>query len=171
LHAGQSAAGGQAAPAAQPGAAAPVGDVNQVMRAIFFPNSNVIFNVQVEDPGAERPPQKNEAGKFSITGWGDNLYTRWEVVSYAAVALEESASLLTRQNRRCQNGKLAPVGEAEWRKFTAELADTARTIYAASQAKDRDKVSELTERLNEACASCHRVYRRGPDVDRCVAKQ
>lgn len=153
-------------------ATSPIGNLNQVMRAILFPNANLIFNVQLEDPGAEKPAaaQKDTGGSFSITAWGDSIYSRWEAVSYAAVALEESALLLMKSERRCQNGKPVPVAQADWTRFTAELAETARAVYTASQSKNRDVVIDLTDRLSEACASCHNVYRRGPDIDRCVPR-
>jgi hypothetical protein len=163
------------APAQQPPAAPtsppPEGNLNELMRAIFFPNANVIFNVQLEDPSAERPPAPKGgggAGSFSITSWGSNLYTPWESVSYAAVALEESSLLLMKAGRQCQNGRPVPVGEADWARFTEEVVATGKAVYAAAQMKDRDKVTELTERLNDSCQSCHSVYRRGGDATRCV---
>ncbi len=150
-------------------AAATMGNANEVMRSILFPNANVIFNVQLEDPGEEKKPVEQKSGGFSITTWGSGLYSPWEVVSYAAVALEESALLMNKPGRLCQNGKPVPVTRADWTKFTTELSDTAKAVYAASQAKNRDTVVELTERLNDSCQACHQVYRRGNDVTRCVA--
>lgn len=147
----------------------PMGNMNQLMRSIFFPNANMVFNVQLEDPGA-KPVAGQKGGNFSITAWGDNLYSRWEIVSYAAVALEESAILLNRPGRLCANGKPVPVDRADWGKFVAELGDTAKVIYTASVAKDRDKVVDLTERLNDSCQACHNAYRRGADEMRCTPK-
>lgn len=164
---------GQAGPIATPTPASPpLANLNQMMRAILFPNANVIFNVQLEDPDekpAPAPAQKDTAG-FSITSWGDRLYPRWDVVSYSALALEESAVLLNRTERLCQNGRPVPVTLADWTRFTKELADTAKAVYTASQAKNRDVVIELTGRLNDSCQSCHAVYRRGVGVDRCVPR-
>ena len=40
---------------AQAPAAQPVGTLAQVMRGILFPNSNLLFDVQTQDPGA--PPE------------------------------------------------------------------------------------------------------------------
>jgi hypothetical protein len=166
LHAGQS----SSAPVRP---AAPLGNLNQVMRGVLFPNANVIFNVQNEDPAVEKKPAAlpDPAAGFSLTAWGDGLYPRWEVVKYAAVALEESASLLTNAERVCQNGRPVPTTQADWTRYSTELADTAKAVYAASQAKNRDAVIELTDRLNEACANCHNAYRRGPDADRCLPKR
>jgi hypothetical protein len=164
---------GQTPPSSQAGPDAPLGNLNQVMRGILFPNANVIFNVQNEDPAVEKTPaaRTDAAAGFSLTAWGDGLYPRWEVVKYAAVALEESASLLTKTERVCQNGRPVPTTQADWTRYSTELAEAAKAVYAASQAKNRDAVIELTDRLNEACANCHNAYRRGPDADRCVPKR
>ena len=37
----------------------------------------------------------------------------------------------------------------------AELADAGRAAYRASQSRDRDAVSEVTNRIAEACLLCH----------------
>ena len=171
LHAGSPQAPAPAAQAAAPKAPQPIGDLNQVMRSIFFPNANIIFNVQLEDPGAKVTTKPGDPGsKFNITSWGDGLYAKWDVVSYAAVALDESAYLLLKPDRMCANGKPAPVTDANWIKFSNEVGDTAKAVYAASTARKRDTVVDLTDRLNESCASCHNVYRRGADATRCMPK-
>jgi hypothetical protein len=168
VHAGQQPASSAAIPPPA-AAAAPIGNLNEMMRSILFPNANLVFNVQLEDPSEVKPPAPNSPKGFSITSWGSGLYSPWEMVSYSAVALEESAYLLMKPGRLCQNGKPVPVAAADWVKFSVEVSDTAKAVYTASQAKDRDKVIELTERLNDSCQSCHQVYRRGNDVTRCVA--
>ncbi|MQA28419.1 MAG: hypothetical protein GEU82_01075, partial [Luteitalea sp.] len=56
---------GAQAQAARPAAAAePTGDLAQLMRGILFPNSNLIFDAQSNDPGA---PKKPEAGGGGAT--------------------------------------------------------------------------------------------------------
>ena len=61
--------------------------------------------------------------------------------------------------RRCENGRPAPVDRADWKQFTQALVDVSRDIYRAAQTRKQDAVIELTERLNETCANCHKVYR------------
>jgi hypothetical protein len=58
------------APAATPGASLPAaeGNLAELMRAIAFPNSNVIFNVQIKNPGVQ--PKKAQASTlFDYAEW------------------------------------------------------------------------------------------------------
>jgi mono/diheme cytochrome c family protein len=140
----------------------PSGNMAQVMRGILFPSSNIIFNVQGQDPGAPRVPY--EAGKtnFSWADWGAGIYSGWEVVDYAAIALAESAPLLMTPGRRCENGKPAPVERADWLKFTQELVEAGRAAYKASQTRNQAAVDEISGRVADACLACHEVYRDKP---------
>ena len=54
-------------PAPAKPAAKPAGSLAQVMRGIFFPNSNIIFDVQQNDPGAAK---KKPEGGASATDTG-----------------------------------------------------------------------------------------------------
>jgi mono/diheme cytochrome c family protein len=140
---------------------APAGNLNQVMRGILFPSSNLIFTVQTHDPAAPAPKrpanQSNEA--FSTFEWGQGIYKGWEIVDYAAVAIAESAPLLLEPGRRCENGRPVPVTDPDWIKFTLELAETGRAAYKASQTRNQEVVSDFTEQIANACLHCHQVYR------------
>jgi len=137
------------------------GNLAQVMRGILFPSSNLIFNVQSQDPGQKTGPgyEPGATGAFSWVDWGAGIYSRWEVVDYAAVALAESAPLLLTPGRRCENGKPVPVERADWVKYTAELVEAARAAYKASQSRNQDAVIEATNQVADACLNCHVVYR------------
>ncbi len=140
-------------------AAIPVtGNMQQLMAAILFPSSNIIFNVQTHDPGA--PVKPAEVGKegFSWVDWGAGIYGGWELIDNAAIAISESAPLLLTP-RRCQNGRLAPVDRPDWIQFTQGLAEAGRAAYKASQSRSQEAVSEVTNQLADACQACHRVYR------------
>ena len=140
----------------------PAGNLNQVMRGILFPSSNIIFNVQTHDPGAplpKRPPNQAADAAFSMTDWGAGIYKGWEIIDYAAVALAESAPLMLTPGRRCENGRPVPVQDADWIKYTMELAETGRAAYKASQTRKQDVVSDITEQIANACLHCHQVYR------------
>lgn len=157
---------GQTAPIATAGTQAlsfpPAGNLNQVMRGILFPSSNIIFNVQTNDPGAPAPKLTENQAKdaaFSMTAWGAGIYKGWEIIDYAAVALAESAPLMLTPGRRCENGRPVPVTDADWIKFTLELAETGRAAYKASQTRNQEVVSEITEQIANACLHCHQVYR------------
>jgi mono/diheme cytochrome c family protein len=138
----------------------PAGNMAQLMRGVLFPSANMIFNVQRYDPAT--PPKANNQAKdagFSWVDWGAGVYTGWEIVDYAAVALGETAPLMLTPGRRCENGKPVPVNDPEWIKFSNELYDTSKAVYAAAQTRSQEKVSDITERLADMCLHCHQVYR------------
>jgi S-disulfanyl-L-cysteine oxidoreductase SoxD len=143
----------------------PVGDMAQVMRGILFPSSNIIFNVQTNDPGAPVTPGQVGAGattSFSWVDWGAGIYKGWEIVDYAAISVAESAPLMLTPGRRCENGRPVPVDRPDWIKFSQELADAGRAAYKASQTRNQDAVSDATSQLADSCLHCHQVYRDKP---------
>jgi hypothetical protein len=149
----------------------PEGNLAELMRAIAFPNSNIIFNVQVKDPGAQ--PKKDLASSpFDYVAWGATVYPGWLAVDQAAVALTETAALLLTPGRRCQNGRPVPVDRADWQRYVAALADAGRLAHRASQARKYEAFVDVSDKLNDACANCHKVYRdkggaEGSGVGRC----
>jgi mono/diheme cytochrome c family protein len=154
---------GPAAAAASKGPTFPAaGNLAQVMRGILFPSSNIIFNVQTNDPGAPVKPGQVGAGAttaFSWVDWGAGIYKGWQIVDYAAVAVAESAPLMLTPGRRCENGRPVPVDRPDWIKFTQELADAGRAAYKASQTRSQEAVSDASNQLADACLHCHQVYR------------
>jgi mono/diheme cytochrome c family protein len=138
----------------------PLGNMAQLMRGIFFPNSNLIFTVQTRDPGAPaKPTADNPNAGFSFVDWGAGIYGGWELVDNAALALADASPLMLAPGIRCENGRLAPVSDPEWVKFTEDLIAVARRTYRLSQTRNQEAVSEATGDLSDACAACHGVYR------------
>ncbi len=123
--------------------------------------SNIIFNVQSHDPAVPlaRPDSIDTAGGFNWTVWGSGIYSGWELVDYAAIALAESAPLMLTPGRRCENGRPVPVDDPEWIRFTEELVEAGRAAYRASQTRNQDVLTEITFQLADACLLCHEVYR------------
>jgi mono/diheme cytochrome c family protein len=165
------AAGGIAAPTSSANLAAggrtppalPPGNMAQVMRGILFPSSNLLFNVQNQDPGEQKVGwSPGGPTAFSWVDWGAGIYSGWELVDYAAIALAESTPLLLTPGRRCENGKPVPVERADWVAYVAELAEAGRAAYRASQSRNRDAVAEVTNQIADACLHCHDVYRDKP---------
>lgn len=142
--------------------ARPPGNLAQVMRGILFPSSNLIFNVQNSDPGEQKMGWQPGTTPFGWADWGAGIYSGWELVDYAAIALVESASLLLSPDRRCENGQPVPVEREDWVQYTATLAEAGRAAYRASQSRDRDAVIEVTNQIAEACLLCHEAYRDKP---------
>jgi mono/diheme cytochrome c family protein len=137
------------------------GNVGQVMRGILFPSANIVFTVQSIDPGAKRPEVKDGApdGGFDWFSWGNSVYSGWDVVDYASIAVAESASLMLTPGRKCENGRAVPLSDPDWIKFTNELLDAGKASYKASQSRNQEAVSKSTDQLNASCNNCHRVYR------------
>jgi hypothetical protein len=135
----------------------PTGNLIQVMRGVLFNNANLIFDVQQVDPAAPVKPGKEEGA--TTTASFANVYSGWQVVENAAVALDESVDMILRAGRTCQNGTPVPVAQADYVKTALGLRQTSRAILKAAQQKDRDKVNDLAGDLSEACAACHQIYR------------
>lgn len=139
----------------------PLGNMAQLMRGIFFPNSNLIFTVQTHDPAA-RPDTKVDASTqskgFSWVDWGAGIYGGWELVDNAAIALADASPLML-VPMRCENGRQAPVTDPDWIRYTEEMIAVSRRIYKLSQSRDQEAVADATGDLSDACAACHGAYR------------
>ena len=149
----------------------PEGNLAELMRAIAFPNANIIFNVQLKDPGAQVKKQP-AAAPFDYVEWGSTVYPGWLAIDQAAVAITESAPLLLTPGRRCQNGRPVPVDRADWKQYVKDLVEVGRLARRTSQARSYDAFVEVSEKLNDACANCHKVYRdkggtEGSGATRC----
>jgi hypothetical protein len=162
-----------AAPAAKPAAQAPAkpaagapvrvtakvqGNLAQVMRGILFPNSNIIFDAQNNDP-----TKKKEDAQFG------NPYGGWQSVENASIALAEASNLLIIPGRVCSNGKPAPNAQPDWPKLVQGLRDASMESYKAAQSKNMDKIVDAAGTLTEACSNCHDKYREKPNLSlRCT---
>lgn len=122
----------------------------QVMRAIPFPNSNIVFDVQDNDPGTKPPDQ---SGPYIGT------YQGWEGVENAGLALAETANLILIPGRKCSNGQAVPEDQADFVQYAQALRATGMAIYEAAKTKKVDAVNALSDRLTETCSNCHDTYR------------
>jgi hypothetical protein len=165
----------QAPPAAKPPAAKPPAatasqqlhaDLNQLMRGALYPAANVVFSAQIDNPGDVKqiPGHDPSMATDPLT----STFGGWLAVENAALALAESANLLTIPGRVCSNGVTAPVTDPAWTAFVQELRDASLQAYKAAQAKDQDKMIANAETLSTACAGCHRKWRdRKTPENRC----
>ncbi len=145
-----------ATPAARPAPGAKIeGNLQQVMRGILFPNSNVIFAVQAKDPTSFTLEADPTTSPNPLT----SNYAGWQAVENSGIALAESANLITMPGRVCSNGKPVPIQNADWAKFVQELRDAGMATYKAGQAKDMNKMSDISDQMAQACQDCHDVYR------------
>ena len=131
------------------------GTVLQVMRGILFPNSNVLFAAQTQDPAAVKKDPDPTASTNPLAG----QYGGWEAIENSGIAMAEAANLLTMPGRVCGNGKPAPVQNADWQRFVQGLRDAGIATYKAGQSKNMDTVIEAADTVTTACMNCHEVYR------------
>ena len=141
-------------------------DLNQLMRGVLYPASNVVFSAQIDNPGdlkfvPGRDPSLATDPLLSTFGG-------WLAVENAALALTESSNLLLIPGRKCANGLPVPVDNPDWPKFVQELRDAGMKAYKSAQSKDQDRMVEAADTLSAACAGCHRKWREKPRLaDRC----
>ena len=148
-----------AAPAA--GGAVLKGNLLQVMRGILFPNSNIVFDAQSNDPGAAKPADKDAkaAPAAGATAAFSGVYGGWEAVENASVALGEAANLISLPGRSCANGKPVPLNDPTYQKGIAALRDASDVALKAAKAKNMDQILDAADKITMACSTCHDVYR------------
>jgi hypothetical protein len=133
----------------------PQGTLLQVMRGILFPNSNILFAAQSQDPAAV----KKDADPSSAVNPLAGQYGGWEAIENSGIAMAEAANLLTIPGRVCGNGKPVPVQNADWQRFVKGLRDAGMATYKAGQSKNMDTVVDAADTVTTACMNCHEVYR------------
>jgi hypothetical protein len=145
----------------------PHANLAQMMRAIPFPSSNIIFDTQSEDPAAPREPADTSGG---ATAAYRNVYGGWQEVENSALALAETANLMLIPGRMCENGRPVPVDNEDFRRFNEGLVAAGKAAYEAARSRNLDAMVDVSGTVSEACANCHDVYRDKDDPkDRCVS--
>jgi hypothetical protein len=164
----QTKAGG-AAPAQTKGkAAAPAGgtpaNLGQLMKGIMFPNSNLIFFAQSNNPG----DVKSAKDPATAVNPFENSYGQWQAVENAGLALAEGSRLLTVPGRKCANGLNVPMSNPDWPGLVQGLREAGLKVYAAAKAKNMDQILDAADVMTTACSNCHEKYRdKGGLQDRC----
>jgi hypothetical protein len=141
-----------------------VADLRQLMRGVLFPNSNVIFFAQEEDP-TKVPPAKDPSLSPNPLA---STYGGWTAVEDSARALSEAANLLILPGRKCANGLPVPIGNPDWPKFVQGLREASLETYKAAQSKNMDNILTAAGDLSTACSNCHDKWREKTEpADRC----
>ena len=119
----------------------PIGNLKEVTRSVPYPNSDVIFAVQGTTPKDEK---------------------EWQTAENAAIAISETANLITMPGRVTSSGQPVPVQRADWIKYSQSLVAAGQASYKAALSKSQDAVSNCTDQLSDASENCHKVYRDNP---------
>ena len=142
------------------------GNLAQMMQAIPFPASNIIFDTQSNDPAKAKEPGASGAGATSAFS---GVYGGWTAVENAAIALQETANLVMIPGRQCKNGRPVPIDQETFQKGAQGLADAGAAALKAAQSKNLDAMVEVSGTVADACAACHEKYRDTADEkDRCM---
>ena len=139
-----------------PKPAPPAADLNQLMRGLFFPHSNVVFSTQGTNPADVKRAMLPSAASDPLTG----IFGGWDAVENSALTIVEGADLLMTAGRTCSNGREVPVKAADWAKLVDQLKEAGKVVYQAARTKNMDKMLDASDVLNTACANCHNKYRR-----------
>ena len=139
-------------------------NLSQVMKGILYPDSNVIFAAQTQNPADIKPAADPAMSTNPLT----SSYGKWEAVENSALAIAESASLLAIPGRKCSNGLDVPLRNADWSKLVQGVRDAGITAYKAAQSKNQENIISAADALTTACENCHAKYREKPNLaDRC----
>ena len=138
----------------------------QLMRGILLPNSNVIFFAQSNNPAEVKAAPDPSSATDPLA----STYGGWAAVENSALALSETARLLTVAGRVCSNGRPVPLSNPDWSKFVQALRAAGITAYKAAQTKNQDKMLDAADVVTTACTNCHNRYREKPGgvADRCM---
>lgn len=136
----------------------------QLMRGILFPNSNVVFAAQSDNPDEVKPAKDPSLATDPLA----STYGKWVAVENSGLAIAEAANLLTIPGRKCSNGLDVPLKNADWPKLVQGLRDAGMAAYKAAQSKNQENILTAADVLTTACANCHEKYREKPSLaDRC----
>ncbi len=94
-------------------------DMNQLMRGVLYPAANVVFSAQADNPGEIKfvPGHDPNMSTDPLT----STFGGWQAVENAALALAESANLLSLSGRNCSNGVPAPTKDPAWVSFVQDV--------------------------------------------------
>ena len=152
---------GRATAAAQPaggGGMTTHGNLAQLMKAIMFPNSNIIFASQDVDPATVKQASDPSTAVNPL----ESAYGGWEAVANAGIALSESANLLLIPGRTCSNGRPMPVNDPDWPKFVQQLKDAGVQATKAALSRNMDNIVTAADTMTTACGNCHDKFRENP---------
>ena len=77
-------------------------NLNQLMRGVLYPAANVVFSAQADNPADVKLIPGNDPSMS--TDPLTSSFGGWQAVENAALALAESANLLSIPGRSCSNG-------------------------------------------------------------------
>ena len=150
-----------AKPAAAPAARRPTGTLAQIMRGIYFPNANLIYDVQQNDPGA--PKKKSDGSGSSTDTYCEHVLRLGDRRERGDRAHRRRRSDPEARDARARTASRCPLQQADFQKFARNMRAAGRVALQAARTRNQEKVSDATNNIADACVGCHEVYRdKGP---------
>lgn len=84
---------------------------------------------------------------------------QWLMIEQDAINLISSASLITMPGAGVNDADW--VAEPDWRRWATDMQVTAEQAKSAVEAKDKDRLRLVGDRLVEICQTCHQKYKPG----------
>jgi hypothetical protein len=116
----------------------PYVDMKTFMQHVLTPAATIVWRVNglvIDDKGEHDLSPKSESD--------------WEqIVSGAATLVEATNALMIPQRAL----------DPQWNFYAKNLAEAANEAYLAAEARDLRSISEVSDRLDQVCAACHRHY-------------
>ena len=128
----QGSRGNVAAPAFQIDA-----NLAQLMRGIFFPNSNVIFAAQSINPDEVKPAKDPSTATDPLA----STYGKWPAVENSGLAIAEAANLLMIPRRKCSAMNRTFLSASDWAKLVKGVRDAGMTSYKSSPIQESGQYS------------------------------
>jgi hypothetical protein len=113
-------------------------DMKTFMEHVLTPAATIVWSVNgivIDQKGEHDLSPKTDA--------------EWEKIVSGAATLAEATNALMIPERAL---------DAEWNFYAQKLAEAADTAYVAAEAHDLKTISEVSDKLDGICASCHRHY-------------
>ena len=113
-------------------------DMKTFMEHVLTPAAKIVWSVNavvIDGKGERDLSPKSDAD--------------WENIVSGAATLVEATNALALPERAL---------DAQWNYYVKNLAAAADKAYRAAEAHDLRSISDVSDRLDEICASCHRHY-------------
>ena len=133
------------------------------MRGILFPNSNIIFDAQNEDPATEEEGRRGQYGNV-VRRMAERRERRARAGRVGQPADDSGTHV---QQRQARAARTAPTGRSSCRASRRRSRPPTRPPSRRTWTTSSTRPAPLTE----ACTACHDVYREKPNLSLIGARR
>src|SRR5438128_2727226 len=133
-------------------------NLGQLMKGILYPNSNVIFAAQTQNPAQVKPASDPATATDPLA----STYGKWEAVENSALALSEAAGLLMVPGRRCANGRPVPLQNPDWPKLNLRGRYVQKLRFLIHESAALSRSNNAPGLMNRGLVQIRRRLRAAP---------